>query len=69
MTIQKRFRVGDRPEDLDVEVASGSVEVRVGMPDEIVIVLGGVDDLWEVDQVGDAVSIRSRSRWRGGPRA
>jgi DUF4097 and DUF4098 domain-containing protein YvlB len=64
MTIQERFRVGDRPE-LDVDVASGSVEVRVGASDEIVVVVGGNEDLWEIDQVGDAVSIRPRSRWRG----
>ena len=62
MTIQERVRVGDRPE-LDVDVASGSVEVRVGASDEIVVVVGGNEDLWEIDQVGDSVSIRPRSRW------
>ena len=64
MTLQERFVVGDRPE-LAVEVMSGSVEVRVGKPDEILIVIGGNDDVWEIDQVGDAVAIRPRSRWRG----
>lgn len=64
MTLQERFIVGDRPE-LAVEVMSGSVEVRVGKPDEIMVVIGGNDDLWEIDQVGDAVAIRPRSRWRG----
>jgi DUF4097 and DUF4098 domain-containing protein YvlB len=64
MTSQERFTVGDRAE-ITVEVAAGSVEVRVGTPGEIRVTVGGNDDLWEIDQVGDAVAVRPRSRWRG----
>lgn len=64
MTSEARFTVGDRPE-LTIDVAAGSVEVRAAAPGEIRVVVGGNDDLWEIDQVGDAVAIRPRSRWRG----
>ncbi|HSJ90708.1 MAG TPA: DUF4097 family beta strand repeat-containing protein [Ilumatobacter sp.] len=64
MTSEERFVVGDRP-DLTVELMAGSVDVRVGDPGEIKVVVGGNADLWEIDQVGDAVTVRPRSRWRG----
>jgi Putative adhesin len=60
----ERFEVGDRPR-VEVHVPAGSVEVRAGAPSVIEITIDASDPGdFEVDQVGDSVSVRQTSRWR-----
>lgn len=64
MTRQERYDVGDRP-SIEVDMASGSVDVRGGPPGLVVVAIGGNEDAWDVGQVGDTVTVRPRSRFRG----
>jgi Toastrack DUF4097 len=60
----ERFEVGDRPR-VEVHVPAGSVEVRAGAPAVIEITIDAAEPGdFEVDQVGDTVSVRQASRWR-----
>lgn len=53
------------PVQLDIEVRSGSVEVRVGPPDQVIVTVAGAGaDDWEISQLGDLVTVRPRSGWR-----
>lgn len=58
----EQFEVGDLS-SIDIEVRSGSVDVRTGAPGRAIVSLdcGSVDD-WEMIQLGNSVSIRPSGR-------
>ena len=64
MTRQERFDVGERPA-VEVEVSSGSVDVRNGPTGVVAVSIGGNEDAWDVARGGDTVTVRPRSRFRG----
>ena len=66
MKRREEFQVGPRAL-VDIDVRSGTVEVRTGSRDRVLVVLDGDDvDAWEVAQLGEMVSIRPGGRrgWR-----
>jgi hypothetical protein len=63
---REELAVGERA-NVDVDVKSGSVDVRTGTTGRVVVSIDADDvDGWEVAQLGDSVSIQSRTRrgWR-----
>lgn len=62
MDDRHEFEIGDRPA-LDVRIETGSLDVRVGDPDRIVVMVDRPDD-WDVTNVGDTVVVASKDRWR-----
>jgi len=60
------FDVGG-PASIDVDIRSGQVEIRTGAVGRISVSLDG-DDIgeWDIDQLGDAITVRPASRrtWR-----
>jgi DUF4097 and DUF4098 domain-containing protein YvlB len=62
MKRSEQFQLGDRT-SLDIEVRSGSVDVRSGAPGRAIVSIdsGSVDD-WEMIQLGDSLSIRPSGR-------
>ncbi len=63
MRRDEQFVVGERA-NLDVDVATGSLQVRVGATSLVKVTVdsGGADEM-EISQIGDTVSVRENSRW------
>lgn len=63
MRRDEQFEVGERA-NLDVDVATGSLQVRVGDSSMIKVSVdsAGADEM-EISQIGDTVSVRESSRW------
>lgn len=58
------FAVGG-PTRLDIRIASGEVTVRAGASDHVRVTIEATDaDEFEVNRVGDTISISHESRWR-----
>jgi DUF4097 and DUF4098 domain-containing protein YvlB len=53
------------PVQLDIEARSGSVEVRAGTSDQVIVTVAGAGaEDWEIAQLGDMITVRPRSGWR-----
>jgi len=69
MKRHEEFGVADAA-SLTVQNRSGSVDVRVGSPDRVVVTLDGADAAgWSVTQLGSAVTVEPGSGLRGRVRA